>query len=65
MTFIDFRFIVTVEDVNECENKSLSQCSQFCINEVNSYHCSCKRGYKLSSDGKNCTGKKPILRSPD
>uniref|UniRef100_A0A1X7U6T9 Metalloendopeptidase n=1 Tax=Amphimedon queenslandica TaxID=400682 RepID=A0A1X7U6T9_AMPQE len=42
-------------DVNECLNTSLSQCSQFCVNELNSYHCLCKRGFKLSSDGKNCS----------
>ena len=42
-------------DINECQNYN-GGCPQTCDNTDGSYQCSCWDGYKLTSDGYNCTG---------
>ena len=43
-------------DIDECAvNKG--GCAHDCDNEVGSFKCSCKKGYKLEADGKTCKGK--------
>ena len=51
-------------DVNECDKSHpLHHCDQRCINKVPGfvnvqpgYMCDCNPGYRLETDGKNCTG---------
>eukprot|EP00118_Oscarella_pearsei_P024327 m.303882 g.303882 ORF g.303882 m.303882 type:complete len:1049 (+) comp40843_c0_seq5:1798-4944(+) len=42
------------EDVNECANSSLNNCTGDCINESPFFRCSCDSGYKLAADGHTC-----------
>uniref|UniRef100_A0A1B6ED49 EGF-like domain-containing protein n=1 Tax=Clastoptera arizonana TaxID=38151 RepID=A0A1B6ED49_9HEMI len=42
-------------DINECQETR--PCDHTCINTNGSYHCSCKPGYFLQSDGKTCLKK--------
>ncbi|CAB4007043.1 low-density lipo receptor-related 4 isoform X1 [Paramuricea clavata] len=49
----------TCKDINECD--TIGKCSQVCTNTEGSYKCSCKSGYVLSPNGRNCiptSGKK-------
>ena len=52
-------------DIDECSNNtdSCDNTNGICINDVGSYHCKCKNGYKLSNDGKTCIGKHDICYS--
>ena len=45
-----------LQDLNECGNNN-GECEHTCVNKKGSYHCECLPGYRLSSDGKSCTGK--------
>ncbi|KAI3373419.1 hypothetical protein L3Q82_022024 [Scortum barcoo] len=61
---------VTVEDVNECAQSPLCQCSPLanCYNTVGSYHCACRQGYidvDPRNPGAHCTAPPSItiLRS--
>ncbi|XP_007895977.1 mannan-binding lectin serine protease 1 isoform X2 [Callorhinchus milii] len=44
------------EDVDECNLPDHEQpsCDHYCHNYLGGYHCSCKLGYFLDSDGRNC-----------
>ena len=42
-------------DINECEEDN-DGCSQICNNTQGSFECSCRDGYTLDGDGKNCSG---------
>ena len=42
-------------DVNECTDNN-GDCEQICVNNEGSYSCSCKNGYSLNSNGRNCSG---------
>ena len=33
-----------------------------CVNENGGFHCGCPTGYNVTSDGKNCTGRKTRRR---
>ena len=41
-------------DIDECATTSASRCTQYCHNNVGSYTCSCKPGYKLNPNGYAC-----------
>ena len=43
-------------DINECQ-ENIHSCNQICLNVNGSYLCSCYPGYRLDSDGQNCTRK--------
>ena len=43
-------------DINECDDSN-GGCSQKCNNTEGSFNCLCSIGYKLDSDGYNCSGK--------
>ena len=43
-------------DINECQNDN-GKCDQICVNEIGSYHCDCRTGYKLDNNGLNCQSK--------
>ena len=51
-------FIFT--DIDECSDNN-GGCSEQCVNTDESYHCTCKTGYKLKDDKKTCVGKFIIL----
>ena len=46
---------VIVSDFNEC-NLNNAGCEHICNNTKGSYHCDCRKGYKLKADGYGCTG---------
>ncbi|ESO03888.1 hypothetical protein HELRODRAFT_191792 [Helobdella robusta] len=41
------------KEVDECATNDHG-CEQICINTLGSYHCDCKLGYELHSDGRSC-----------
>ena len=43
-------------DINECETAN-GGCEQICSNTIGSFACSCDVGYRLDSNGLNCSGK--------
>ena len=45
-----------ISDKDECRINN-GGCNQTCINTRGSYHCLCKSGFKLDSDGKSCNCK--------
>ena len=44
-------------DIDEC-TEGTHQCDHNCSNNVGSYTCSCRTGYRLAADGRSCVGKK-------
>ena len=42
-------------DVDECTTGN-GGCHHNCNNTVGSYHCHCRTGYTLDSDGRSCNG---------
>ncbi len=48
------KFIFT--DIDECLDNN-GGCNEQCVNTDESYHCTCKTGYKLKDDKKTCVGK--------
>jgi len=49
------KMIVVVVDVNEC-NSLNGGCAQTCSNSAGSYRCSCRAGYTLASNSRDCNG---------
>ncbi len=47
---------VYVLDQNECLVQDHG-CEHSCVNNAGSFTCSCRTGYTLDDNGKNCTGK--------
>ena len=52
-------YTVAMLDINECEDDN-GGCSQTCTNTEGSFECSCRDGYILDGDGKNCSGTRVI-----
>ena len=53
-----YYWVVTfwTSDINECTDNN-GGCEHICVNNEGSYSCSCKSGYTLNSNGRNCSGK--------
>ena len=47
--------LISLSDINEC-SLNTDHCAQHCTNTVGSYYCSCRTGYRLSSNGRSCSG---------
>ena len=47
--------LISLADIDECAEGSHS-CEQNCHNNVGSYTCSCRAGYRLAADGRSCIG---------
>ena len=47
---------ITILDINECQENSENLCSDECVDEPNTYSCSCPEGKTLAMDGFNCGG---------
>lgn len=47
---------IIMKEYDEC-SKIDHGCAQQCINTLGSYTCTCRIGFELHSDGKNCEGK--------
>ncbi|XP_070549842.1 uncharacterized protein [Ptychodera flava] len=47
-------FDVFCEDIDECVDSSLNDCTQGCSNTDGTYSCDCRQGYELAPDGKTC-----------
>ena len=45
-----------VFDIDECA-EDLDDCAQLCTEAELGYSCSCRSGYHLASDGRECYGK--------
>ena len=43
-------------DVDECENNTLNECEQICINSEPGYSCSCEMGFQLDVNERTCSG---------
>ena len=43
--------------INECASSVLSGCEHNCVNTLTSFKCTCRTGYKLAPNQKNCWGK--------
>ena len=57
ITFLHIYMFTSVffsSDNDECEGTH--KCVQICTNTKGSFYCECKTGFKLNSDGANCTG---------
>ncbi|XP_078368612.1 mucin-like protein [Oculina patagonica] len=52
-------------DVDECQNKSMNNCEQLCINLPGSFFCDCHNGFKLNADGHSCDDINECLPSND
>jgi hypothetical protein len=50
-------------DIDEC-SKSVDYCHHICLNTIGSYRCSCRAGFYLHLDGKECTGNLLCLHYP-
>ena len=48
-------------DIDECAMDT-DGCAHNCSNTIGSFECSCRDGYELADDGRNCTGQGIILR---
>ena len=48
-------------DINEC-GLDTHNCEQLCINTEGSFRCGCRSGYRLSSNGRTCSGKAIIQK---
>ena len=42
-------------DIDEC-SLEIDNCTQICLDTQGSYSCSCRDGYTLDSDGRDCNG---------
>ena len=60
-TYYNFTFFI-VTDIDECF-EGISGCSQYCVNNVGSYYCTCDNGYLLNSDQHTCDGKFALLHN--
>jgi len=52
--------VCVVADLDECEVDN-GGCEHICTNVVGSYQCSCRSGYFLAVNGKNCVGKSCLI----
>ena len=50
-------------DIDEC-SLNTNGCAHSCSNTVGSYTCSCRMGYRLTSNGRSCEGIIIIIHSP-
>ena len=48
-------YLLYYSDVNEC-NENIDGCDHLCSNNIGSYTCLCRDGYRLASDGHTCNG---------
>ncbi|CAH1788845.1 unnamed protein product [Owenia fusiformis] len=48
-------------DIDECENRSLNNCSQFCRNTYGNFTCSCADKYKLDMDKMTCKANSDVI----
>ena len=48
---------MTPIDIIEC-TEGTHNCLQLCVNTVGSYLCTCRTGYRLTSDSRSCNGNK-------
>ena len=48
--------VVPCIDINECSSSSTNGCQHSCVNIPGSYACQCNSGFRLHSNGHNCTG---------
>lgn len=71
--FRGFEAHYAAQDVNEC-SKDNGGCMHFCHNYIGGYYCTCRIGYKLAKDKKNCivqckgnvlSAKTGIIQSPE
>ena len=48
--------VISTLDINECQENAENLCSDGCVDEPNTYTCSCPEGKTLAMDGFNCGG---------
>ena len=55
ITFI-YHVMTILADINECSSNR-GGCQHYCHNTAGSYYCTCRTGYRLSSNRRSCIGK--------
>ncbi|XP_078352119.1 mucin-like protein [Oculina patagonica] len=45
---------IQCSDINECQNSSLHNCQQECVNNPGSFICKCNPGFTLNANGHSC-----------
>ena len=49
--------------INECDpTKPRHDCEQICVDKADNYTCTCREGFRLMENKKNCTGKHTFTR---
>ena len=61
MTILEYNISSIHADINECVPSGIGMqgdmaCDQVCINTPGSYHCECRSGWSLATDGFTCEG---------
>lgn len=55
----------TFSDIDECTlGHHIHGCEDYCNNTRGGYFCSCRKGYQLTNNNRDCTGKITVLPSP-
>ena len=52
-SYLYYHYKAIIIDINECQYDN-GKCDQICVNEIGSYHCDCRTGYKLDKNEFNC-----------
>ena len=56
MSWVRLSWLIILSDIDECVLKK-DDCQHDCTNTEGSFECSCKPGFDLIANKKNCTGK--------
>ena len=54
--------VFILADIDECA-MAKDDCAHNCTNTIGGFNCSCRDGYELEEDGKNCTGELRMVKS--
>ena len=55
--FFTYLELVSISDINECEQPGRCGPHGECLNTDGSFHCVCEQGFSISADGHTCEGR--------